>query len=365
MESLRNQDGIVQSVKVYNIGYYIAGFACAMMLIMATGCDPLDAATVKPIDSQTKSTPNEVVLPSTAIPFAPELQTTTPTTDPSPTPEPTKSFKLMAEEAGLDAKERSYIVETRTDNTYLVDTYNKVPKAVMQEDGTWRKLDYHNNTDAETMYSWMTPLDPEGTTRNSYRDQGMMIPDEYSPFYRLVFSPVYTGDWVRREVVGPEGQQLTLTYLITTWRNDDGGLRVMEVGVMADSPVENFDLTWACRNNKDHWYGDVFTTSSDFLNYLRPGLRLAWIDFPVVKPGKMPKVPARKVLEVMPWVDWEITNSLPRLVPWLMAQSTEGQLTWEEANLLIKKGKAPDQVLVSHNFGFAVSSNYKNGGGCP
>lgn len=369
-----HKDTFVHLVKAINLewinGYLKVGFACAVLLALVTGCAPSNAATVNPIDPQIKPAASEAAPMQTPTKtITPELPTvtSTPTIEPSPTLEPTKTSNQLAEAAGLDVKERHYAIETRTEGTYLVDTYNKAPKAVKLEDGTWRKLDYHNSADAETMYSRMTPPDPDGTAPwNGYRMIGITIPDTLiSPFFRLTFFPVYTGDWVQREAAGPDGQRLTLTYLVTTLRDDTGGLRVMELGAMAEAPGETFDLAWGCRGAVDQWKGEYFTTADALLDYLPPGQRLTAVDFPFTTAGRTPKVPDLQVEDRLPFTSWKTTNALPRLVPWLLPRSTDGQLTEAEAHLINQTGVLPDRVLVNNAFSYILGYDYGRKGSCP
>ena len=54
-------------------------------------------------------------------------------------------------------RERTFAYREISGETYLVDEHNGAPKAVKNEDGTWRKLDYTNPGDAELMYGHLVP----------------------------------------------------------------------------------------------------------------------------------------------------------------------------------------------------------------
>jgi hypothetical protein len=180
------------------------------------------------------------------------------------TPEPTKAPGKIADELGLKSEplyqSRTFETKEINNETYLVDQYNNVPKAVL-ENGTWRKLDYENAADAEVMYGALVPTDGE------YISPDMLYSRDGSEWSRMVRAR-FLGDWEVRPIEY-EGRQIDVYYLLTGLR--DGGGRLHVVRLALDSP----DI-------RDHWTclfctipgggrGIAFWPLEDTLSHVRIG----------------------------------------------------------------------------------------------
>ena len=244
---------------------------------------------------------------SSPIPTITEMptDTVTPTATPEPTatatPEPTKiNPNQLADQIGIYnpeppgeyASKRTFKIENRDDGlTYLVDTFNKVPKAVQNKDGTWRKLDYHNPEDAETMYGWMVykknyDFFEEGSLDSCWED-----PAKKYNYTRFTIDPIYLGDWLTRKTVDFDGREVTVAYLVTGLRiGDDKQLRIVEHAFNVIGMKKPHSLT--TKEIGTYPYEDLEMASWDIPNLdLKPGESLKDIQMATPKKGSSPKLP--------------------------------------------------------------------------
>jgi hypothetical protein len=168
--------------------------------------------------SQQSNTNNPPQTPNEANISAVEENSNIP--EPTATVEPTKSPADIAK--GLEGlnQNRTYKVE----GDYLVDQYNKVPKAVLIGDGSWRKLDYANPEDAATMYANLVPVREEYINKEllTVRGGGRTLAQMHEINTR------YLGDW-EVEKVTYQGQEMDLYTILTGLRDGDGNLHVVRI----------------------------------------------------------------------------------------------------------------------------------------
>ena len=161
--------------------------------------------------------------PPTEITTEPVIVETT-ETPATPTVEATKSPQDIADSLGLNDAEgyadRTYAVK----DNLLIDNFNSAPKAVMDEDGSWRKLDYSIATDAEIMYGAM--IKPE----YAYICHDMVKWPDGRRAFKLQM--VYLGDvsWEQEQY---QGEQVSVPYLMMGIRDGEGRVRVFKYGVDA------------------------------------------------------------------------------------------------------------------------------------
>ncbi len=194
----------------------IAGAAIStalLILILLSACTP--APTTAPTLTAT-------------ITLQPPTATNIPPT-PTVTPVPTQSPEQVADGLGLRSEPlyegRTFSTKKINGATYLVDGYNDVPKAVLQEDGTWSKLDYTNPGDAELMYGHLVP---EG---GEYIFPDMIFSGGAAK--GRVVEARYLGDWETGRVEY-QGGELNLLHLLVGLR--DGGGEIHVVRLAYDSP---------------------------------------------------------------------------------------------------------------------------------
>jgi hypothetical protein len=138
--------------------------------------------------------------------------------------------------AGLD-QERLYTVE----GDYLVDQYNKVPKAVLNEDGSWRKLDYANPEDAATMYANLVPVREEYINKEllTVRGGGRTLAKMHQIKAR------YLGDW-EVEKVYYDGQEMDLYTILTGLRDGNGNLHIVRVPMDIPAYGQEHGVVYIC-----------------------------------------------------------------------------------------------------------------------
>ena len=193
----------------------------------------------------------------------PPTATFTPEPTPTMTVEPTKSpAQIAASLKGLN-KARTYKVV----GDYLVDTYNQSPKAVKNEDGTWRALDYENAEDAEVMFGHLVPkdLDYLGNKLQKLNDGTELITMQLAYLDGVV--------WEKDTY---EGREVDVAFLLAGLRDDSGKLHVVkyrldapDVGVphwfeiFTEEPVDFNSAAEPCRG--------TFTETMNSVCWPKPG----------------------------------------------------------------------------------------------
>ncbi len=194
-------------------------FIPLLLLALLTACAPMLAP---------EATPTATLPPPT--------QTPQPTATATITPTPTPNANDIADNLGLRSEDiyryRSFEIRVINDQSYLVDTYNNAPKAIL-ESGLWRKLDFENPADAEVMYGQLVPFNIEYISPEllDYRDGSVTA----------MAQMVFLGEiiWHKEQY---KGESIDMAYLLVGLRDREGNLHIAKYG--ADAP-------WA---GQPHWY---------------------------------------------------------------------------------------------------------------
>jgi hypothetical protein len=202
--------------------------------------------------------------------------------DPTATVEPTKSPGEIAK--GLDGlnQNRTY----KVDGNYLVDQYNKVPKAVLEGDGSWRKLDYAVAEDAATMYANLVPVREEYINKEllTVRGGGRTLAQMHEIMAR------YLGDWEVEEVTY-QGQEMDLFTILTGLRDGNGNLHIVRIPMDIPGNGPEHGILYMCQIDGTAQIPFITMPMQPLLDQLTIGERVGlevYSDDNVVVPDFMP-----------------------------------------------------------------------------
>lgn len=177
----------------------------------------------------------------------------------APTVEPIPIKVDIATTLGLNS-ERIYQVNGK----YLVDQFNMAPKAILQEDGTWKKLDYSNPEEAEIMYGFLAlKSDPyiQG-------DGSLYTLDVIGGLKHYLVIPRYV-DW-ETEQITYQGGSVELVYLVTVLRDTDEDLHVVKIPMDAPDYKAPHGALYICDFSKSQTERTLVTLPH-LLDQLRVG----------------------------------------------------------------------------------------------